>query len=147
MLKVNRYFRGDTTLTVSVCAGIEVGAWLNYQLGNLSSPTTPPPYEIIYPTYITFGLLLVRTVFGLCCIMATRAFGKSISYAFVCALLGKDKNELRNSANSLENKNKIIVELSYKFFATFMVGFNLQYFLPNLFKMLAIGRPDFYTEI
>jgi sphingosine-1-phosphate phosphatase 1 len=116
-------------------------------LGNLSAPLAPPPYEIIYPSYLMVVLLMVRTIFGLCCILATQALGKSMAYAFVCAILGKDKNELRNSANSLMNKDKIIVELSYKFFSTFMVGFSLQYLLPNVFKLMKIGRPDFYTEI
>ncbi|XP_055642947.1 sphingosine-1-phosphate phosphatase 2-like [Toxorhynchites rutilus septentrionalis] len=139
--------RGDTALTVSVCAGIEVGAWLHYMLGDFSSPPSPPPYEIIWPSYAMLGMLLLRTVLGLCCIVATRAFGKSISYAFVCFLLGRNKNELRQSEDTLENKNKIIVELSYKFFTCAMIGFNTQFLLPNVFKLLRIGRPDFYTEI
>ncbi|XP_053695201.1 sphingosine-1-phosphate phosphatase 1-like [Sabethes cyaneus] len=139
--------RGDTTLTVSVCAGIEIGAWLHYMLGDFTAPINPPPYEIIWPSYAMLGMLLLRTVLGLCCIVATRALGKSISYAFVCFLLGRDKNELRRSENTLENKNKIIVELSYKFFTYGMIGFNTQYLLPTVFKLLRIGRPDFYTEI
>ncbi|KAL1397112.1 hypothetical protein pipiens_002582 [Culex pipiens pipiens] len=139
--------RGDTALTVSVCAGIEIGAWLHYQLGDFSAPVAPPPYAIIWPSYAMLGMLLLRTILGMCCIVATRAFGKSLSYAFVCFLLGRDKNELRRSENTLDNKNKIIVELSYKFFACFMIGFNTQYLLPNVFKLLRIGRPDFYTEI
>ncbi|XP_055546404.1 sphingosine-1-phosphate phosphatase 1-like [Wyeomyia smithii] len=139
--------RGDTTLTVSVCAGIEIGAWLHYMLGDFTAPNNPPPYEIIWPSYAMLGMLLLRTVLGLCCIVATRAFGKSISYAFVCFLLGRDKNELRRSENTLENKNKIIVELSYKFYTYGMIGFNTQYLLPTVFKLLRIGRPDFYTEI
>ncbi|KXJ84052.1 hypothetical protein RP20_CCG021657 [Aedes albopictus] len=139
--------RGDTALTVSVCAGLQIGAWLHYILGDFQPPANPPPYEIIWPSYAMMGMLLLRTVLGLCCVVATRAFGKSISYAFVCFLLGRDQNELRRSENTLQNKNKIIVELSYKFFTCGMIGFNTQYLLPNVFKLLRIGRPDFYTEI
>lgn len=138
--------RGDTTLTVSVCAGIQIGAWLTYQLGNMVPPLSPPPYEIIWPSHAQLGCMVLRTVLGLCCVVATRAIGKSISYGFVCALLGRDKNELRNSENSLENKHKIIVELSYKYFTYGMIGFITQYLLPSVFKLLQIGRPDFYTE-
>uniref|UniRef100_A0A182VTY7 Phosphatidic acid phosphatase type 2/haloperoxidase domain-containing protein n=1 Tax=Anopheles minimus TaxID=112268 RepID=A0A182VTY7_9DIPT len=138
---------GDTALTVSVCAGIEIGAWLHFHLGEFQQPAQPPPYEIIWPSYSMFGLLLLRTVLGLCCIVASRAFAKSISYAFVCFILGRDKNELRQSENTLENKNKIIVELSYKLFTYGVIGFNTQYLLPSVFKLLNIGRPDFYTEI
>ncbi|XP_037037469.1 sphingosine-1-phosphate phosphatase 1-like [Bradysia coprophila] len=139
--------RGDTTMTISVTAGIQIGAWLNYQLNLLAAPTTEPPYEIIWPTYRMLGLLLLRTTLGLCSVLATRAIAKSISYAFVCALLGKDKNELRNSENTLENRDKTIVELCYKYFTCGMIGFNTVYLLPNVFKLIGIGRPDFYTEI
>uniref|UniRef100_A0A182JYB0 Phosphatidic acid phosphatase type 2/haloperoxidase domain-containing protein n=1 Tax=Anopheles christyi TaxID=43041 RepID=A0A182JYB0_9DIPT len=139
--------RGDTALTSSVCAGIEIGAWLHYHLGEFQQPAQPPPYEIIWPSYSMLGLLLLRTVLGLCCIVASRAFAKSISYAFVCFILGRDKNELRQSEDTLENKNKIIVELSYKWFTYGVIGFNTQYLLPSVFKLLNIGRPDFYTEI
>lgn len=107
----------------------------------------PPPYPIIWPSHGMLGLLILRTVIGLCCILATRAIGKSISYAVMCALLGRDKTELIRSENSLENKHKIIVELCYKYFTCFIIGVSLQYLLPSVFKMLGICRPDFYTEI
>lgn len=93
------------------------------------------------------GLIILRTVIGLCVVIATRAVGKSIAYAFVCMLLGRDKNEVKASENTLENCDKVIVELSYKFFVCSIIGFNTNYLLPNVFKMLNIGRPDFYTEI
>lgn len=136
-------------MTTSVTTGILVAAWLNYQLGLLEPPdiTSSRPYEIIWPTYHMLGLTILRTVLGLCCVIATRAVGKSIAYAVVCMLLGRDKNEIKASKSSLENRDKIIAELSYKFFVCSMIGFNTNYLLPNVFKMLNIERPDFYTEI
>lgn len=62
-------------------------------------------------------------------------------------LLGRDKNEVKASESSLENRDKIIVELSYKFFVCSIIGFNTNFLLPNAFKMLGIERPNFYTEI
>lgn len=136
-------------MTTSVTTGVLVAAWLNYQLGAVQAPeiTTTRPYEIIWPTYTMLGLMILRTVLGLCCVVATRALGKSIAYAFVCALLGRDKNEIKASESSLENRDKIIVELCYKYFACSLIGFNTNWLLPKVFKMLNIGRPDFYTEI
>ncbi|KAM3959581.1 sphingosine-1-phosphate phosphatase 1 [Aphomia sociella] len=139
--------RGDTTMIVSVCAGILTGSWTNYQLGNMTASTDLPPYEIIWPSIEMLGCTILRTILGFCGVLATRAIGKSVSYAFVCALLGKDKNELRNSEDSLDNKNKIIVELSYKYFTYGMIGFNTTYVLPNVFDLLQINRPTYYTEI
>ncbi|XP_028156374.1 sphingosine-1-phosphate phosphatase 1-like [Ostrinia nubilalis] len=139
--------RGDTTMIVSVCAGILVGSWTNYQLGNMHASNLSPPYEIIWPSIEMLGCTILRTILGFCGVLATRAIGKSFSYAFICALLGKDKNELRNSENSLDNKNKIIVELCYKYFTYGMIGFNTTYVFPNVFDLLKINRPTYYTEI
>lgn len=93
------------------------------------------------------GQMILRTIIGLCCVIATRAVGKSIAYAFVCMLLRLDPNAVRESQNTLENRDKMIVELSYKFFVYFFIGIVINYLLPNAFKMLTIGRPEFYTEI
>lgn len=134
-------------MTTSVTAGLMIGAWMNYQLGAMQPPVTQPPYVIIWPTYGMLGLMLLRTVLGLCCVLATRAIAKSVSYAVVCAILGQDKNALRSSESTLENRDKTTVELCYKYFTCGMIGFNTAYLLPNVFKLLGIGRPDFYTEI
>lgn len=134
-------------MIVSVCAGILTGSWTNYQLGNMTAASQPPPYEIIWPSIEMLGHTILRTILGFCGVIATRAIAKSVSYAFVCALLGKDKNELRNSEDSLDNKNKIIVELCYKYFTYGMIGFNTTYVFPNVFYLLKINRPTYYTEI
>ncbi|XP_041982263.1 sphingosine-1-phosphate phosphatase 1-like [Aricia agestis] len=139
--------RGDTTMIVSVCAGILTGSWCNYQLGNMVASTQEPPYEIQGLSLDMFGCLLLRTSLGFCGVVATRALAKSVSYAFVCALLGRDKNELRHSANTLQNWNKIVVECSYKYFTYGLIGFNTTYVFPNVFDLLKINRPTYYTEI
>ncbi|CAG9578089.1 unnamed protein product [Danaus chrysippus] len=139
--------RGDTTMIVSVCAGLLVGAWVNFQCGHMSPSPSPPPYTIIWPSVDMLGCTLLRTTLGLCGVLATRAIAKSFSYALICALLGKDKNELRNSADSLDNKNKIFVECCYKYFTYGLIGFNTTYVFPNVFELLLINRPTYYTEI
>ncbi|KOB75253.1 putative sphingoid base-phosphate phosphatase [Operophtera brumata] len=139
--------RGDTTMIVSVCAGILTGSWCNYQLGNMAASPLAPPYRVIWPSWEMLGCTVLRTVLGFCGVLATRALGKSVSYAFVSAILGQRQNELRNSDDSLDNKNKIIVELSYKYFTYAMVGINTTYVLPNVFDLLQINRPTYYTEI
>ncbi|XP_047509650.1 sphingosine-1-phosphate phosphatase 1-like [Pieris napi] len=139
--------RGDTTMIVSVCAGILIGSWINYQLGNMSPPQATPPYRIIWPSVEMFGCLLLRTTLGFCGVLATRAIAKSFSYAVICALLGRDKNELRNSEDSLDNKHKIFVECCYKYFTCGLIGLNTTYVFPNVFDLLQINRPTYYTEI
>lgn len=139
--------RGDTTMCVAIYAGIQVGAWLNYQSGYIQVPELPPPYPVLWPSHAMMGHLLLRTVIGLCCVLATKAVGKSVCYALACAFVGKDQKEMKAAENSLANTNKIFVDLSSKFGMAFMIGLNIQYLLPNVFKLIGIGRPDFYTEI
>lgn len=139
--------RGDTTMCVALYAGIQLGAWLNYQLSYIHESTLIPPYPIIWPSHAMLGQLLLRTVIGICCVLATRALGKSMVFALACAFLGRDKTELIQSENSLKNTHKIFVDLSSKYAMAFMIGLNIQYLMPNVFKLIHIGRPDFYTEI
>ncbi|PSN36438.1 hypothetical protein C0J52_16304 [Blattella germanica] len=139
--------RGDTTMVVSVCVGVHIGAWTNYQLGVMREYPDPPPYAIIWPSYEMLGLSALRTVIGFCCIVATRALCKSASYATVCTLLRLNSRELKKSQNSIENSQKITVELSYKFITYALLGFNTLYLLPNVFRLIGIERPTFYTEI
>ncbi|KAL7305392.1 hypothetical protein TKK_0002135 [Trichogramma kaykai] len=139
--------RGDTTLVVSVAAGIYVGAWLNFKTGVLLKPELPPPYEILWPSYPMLGKTVLRTTLGLCCVIATKAICKCLSYATLCAILQVNSKELMQSENSLENKNKTLVDLIYKYITCFMIGFNTVYLLPNVFTLIGIERPTFYTEL
>lgn len=134
-------------MVVAVTAGVHVGAWINYHLGVLSTPTLPPPYKIIWPTYSVLGHLVLRTMLGFCSIIATKALCKTLSYATISAILRVNSEELMNSENHLDNKNKIFVDLVYKYVACFMIGLNTVYLLPNVFTMIGVERPTFYTEM
>ena len=134
-------------MVVSVTAGVHAGAWLNYKTGALSVPALPPPYNIIWPSYPMLGRTVLRTILGFSCIIATKAICKSLSYATMCTILKVNSKELIKSENSLENKNKVLVDLVYKYITCFMIGFNTVYLLPNVFTIIGIERPTFYTEI
>lgn len=134
-------------MIISVCLGVQIGAWTNYQMGFLFESKATQPYAIIWPTYEMFGLCALRTIIGFCCILSTRALCKSASYATLCALLKLNSKELKFTKDSLENKQKIIVELGYKFITYLLMGFNTLYSMPTVFRMLGIERPTFYTEI
>ncbi|XP_013142811.1 PREDICTED: sphingosine-1-phosphate phosphatase 2-like [Papilio polytes] len=139
--------RGDTTMIVSVCAGILTGSWVNYQLGNLAGSAERPPYRILWPGAAMLGCAALRTVLGLCGLLATRALAKSASYALVCALLRRDLRTLRASEDSLHNAHKILAELCHKYFTYAVIGLNTTYVFPNVFYLLRINRPTYYTEI
>lgn len=133
-------------MIISFTVGVQIGAWLNYQIGLMRPSTFEPPYAIIWPDHSMLGLILLRTVIGLSCVVATRALAKSLAYAVICALLGRNRHELLKSENSYNNRDKTVVDLCYKYIACAGIGINTVYLLPNVFKALDIGRPDFYTE-
>ncbi|XP_050347108.1 sphingosine-1-phosphate phosphatase 1-like [Nymphalis io] len=139
--------RGDTTMIVSVCAGILTGSWTNYRLGNMSASPLAPPYAVEWPSVEMWGCTLLRTTLGFCGVLATRALAKSVSFALACALLGADRRAVRAAAPSLHDTNTIIVEHSYKYITYGLIGFNTTYVLPTVFDLLFINRPTYYTEI
>lgn len=140
--------RGDTATIISVFVGVQLGAWLNYQLGNMQlDPLQGTSSQIVWPTLPLLGLILARTIIGLCVVAVTEVLGKLISFSLLCKMFGKNPKELKNSEDSLKNKTKIIIDLSYKFITYGLIGFNAQYLIPSLFRLLDINRPQFYTEI
>lgn len=141
-------FRGDTAMIVSVCVGVQIGSWLNYQTG-IMVPTEEftAPYIIMWPSYSMLGCLILRTIIGFIFVLLTRQIFKNGTYHFLCTLLKEDAQNLKRSENTLQNKHKTFVELSCKYVYCAMIGFNTLYLLPLLFKFLRIERPTFYTEI
>ncbi|XP_066906115.1 sphingosine-1-phosphate phosphatase 2 [Halyomorpha halys] len=133
--------RGDTAMIVSVCVGIHIGAWTNFQLGQMSVSPSSPPYTVIWPTYETLGLVFLRCALGFSCIVATRAMCKSAGYATLSAL--GVSTEPTETPSSLKNT----IDLIFKYITYSLIGFNTLHLLPSTFKMLSIDRPTFYTEI
>lgn len=140
-------FRGDTALVIAVATGVYTGAWLNYKTGALTTPLISPPYNIIWPTYSMLGKTVLRTVLGYSCIIVSIEVIKSVCYATMCAMLQVNSQELKKSKDSLENKNKILVDLVYKYMKCYLVGIVIVSVLPNVFSLLSIERPNFYTEL
>ncbi|KAB0794671.1 hypothetical protein PPYR_11510 [Photinus pyralis] len=139
--------RGDTTMVVSVCVGLLIGSWLNFQMGRMALPELRPPYTILWPSVAMVGYSLLRTFIGFLCVIIVRMTAKSLSYNFLCALLRQDVDLIRKSANSLDNKHKNFVELACKFVTCALIGFNTIFLIPYIFRLMRIERLTFYTEI
>lgn len=134
-------------MIVSVCVGVHVGSWLNYQTGILSPAELTPPYTILWPSFTMLGCILIRTILGFIGVLLTRSVAKTYSYNVLCALVGENVETLKKSENTLQNKHKTIVELGCKYITCALIGFNTLYVLPHLFRILRIERPTFYTEV
>lgn len=134
-------------MILSVCVGVLVGAWLNYQTGLMTSSDLPLPRLIMWPSWSMFGCILLRTAIGFFFVLLTRQLFQSVTYSFICMLLKEDESKLKQSENTLQNKHKTIVELGCKYVTCAMIGFNILYVLPQLFRFFRIERPTFFTEI
>ncbi|GIX91559.1 sphingosine-1-phosphate phosphatase 2 [Caerostris extrusa] len=132
--------RGDTAVIMGTGTGFALGSWLNYRLGVIRGPPIPPPYMIMWPGYKVFGLALLRAIIGISCIVATRAFFKSVICALLCFVLRVDSKDLKS-------KQKIIVEIPLKFITYTAIGFVITYVSPFVFRLLCIERATAFTEV
>ncbi|KFM73456.1 Sphingosine-1-phosphate phosphatase 1, partial [Stegodyphus mimosarum] len=119
--------RGDTAVIMGTGTGFALGSWLNYRLGVIRGPALPPPYDIMWPDYRVFGLALLRAIIGISCIVATRAFFKSVSYAIFCFVMRVDSSDLKS-------RQKILVEIPSKFITYTAIGFVITYVAPFVFR-------------
>ncbi|KAF5296659.1 hypothetical protein FQR65_LT10199 [Abscondita terminalis] len=139
--------RGDTTMIVSVCVGLLLGSWLNYQTGKMRVSELNPPYTIIWPSLLMIGCLLLRTLIGFLLVFLTKQLANNICYNFLCTLLREDVDLLKKSENSLDNLHKNFVDLVCKYVTCALIGFNTVFLIPYVFRLFRIERPTFYTEI
>lgn len=86
----------------------------------------------------------LRTVIGLCSIIATIAVCKSAQHAILRCTL---RTDIRLAERTQHSTLRNTVELTCKYLSYIVLGFNILYLMPNVFKMLNIERPTFYTEM
>ncbi|XP_064490349.1 sphingosine-1-phosphate phosphatase 2-like [Ornithodoros turicata] len=132
--------RGDTCIVLATIAGIFVGSWLNFKQGYIHGPGSPPPYQISWPGYTVVGLALLRSCIGILSSVATRAFFKSVIYAFLRCFLRVDTSEEKV-------RKKALVELPTKFITYLAMGLTMSYLSPVAFRFLNIERETIFTEV
>lgn len=134
-------------MVLSVCVGLHIGAWLNYQTGTLTQTNLSQPYTIMWPSLLMCGRTILRTIIGFTFVLSIKTFGKQLSYIVLCTILGEKVEDIKKAENTLHNKHKTFVELGSKYFTCAAIGFCTLYVLPPLFRFINIERPTFYTEI
>lgn len=132
--------RGDTAVIMGTGAGFAFGSWLNYYFGIIRGPPLPPPYSIMWPGYKVFGLALLRAIIGILCIVATRAFFKSVTYAVLCFVMRADTRDLKSRQN-------LFIEIPSKLITYCAIGFVITYVAPFVFRLLYIERETMFTEV
>ena len=132
--------QGDTTLILAAASGVALGHWVSYQYGFMQKAIIPPPYEIIYPSWHWFWLIIARTIIGILILVVTRTVYKKITYSIACWLSGLDPS------NPL-SKQQFVVELPNKFITYSAVAFNAVLIAPMVFRYFEIERETFFMEI
>ena len=136
----------DTAVILGSSMGLQLGAWISFQLGTIRGPPIKPPYSIIWPSYEMLGLSLLRTIIGLITVVATRAIFKSISYAFMKGIVSATRNKEKLVKEDVRD-TEIFVKLGSKLITYAAIGIDVMYFAPAVFRLLNIERPTFHTEI
>lgn len=134
-------------MIVSVTIGVQIGAWLNYQTGIMSTSDLSPPYTIMWPTYTMTLNMILRTILGFSLVVILKVLAKRIFYHLLCAILKQDVKQVKKSENTLQNTQKIFIELGCSYLTCASIGFFILYGIPHVFRYFKIERPQFYTEI
>lgn len=138
------FFRGDTCIVAAVFAGIELGAWFNYNFGLLNLIEVSSPLSFDFSNLYS---LAGRTVLGLIIVGLTELVGKQLSSSLLCTFLNLDKKVLKDSENSTENVKKNFVDLTSKFVTYSILGFNTLVLVPQAYKYFGIQRNSFFNEL
>jgi len=136
--------RGDTFVIVGSAIGLNLGSWLNYQLGIIRGPPpSSPPYAVMWPTGHMIGLLVLRQILGLILVVLSKTIGRKLMTSLQTRLQLPDER----LKSTTEKNPGIVTELFTKFFTYILVGFTVTHIATNLFRSLGIERPSFHTEI
>jgi sphingosine-1-phosphate phosphatase 1 len=133
--------RRDTTYILAAGSGISLGHWLSFQSGFMMQATTPPPYDIIPPTWTWAALVVVRMALGVGVLLAVRAVVAAVTYRIACRLAGIDP---RDTAAA---RRHTVVDLSHKYITYTTIAAGMVFAAPMLFRAIGIERETYFTEI
>ncbi|XP_053331124.1 sphingosine-1-phosphate phosphatase 1 [Spea bombifrons] len=125
--------RGDTAQILGSGAGIACGSHVNYMLGLMVEP--PPDALPFSPAPITVALLgkaALRFLIGVIILLLLRAAMKKISIPLACKVFGIPCDDVRKARQRME------VELPYRYMTYGMVGFGAMFIVPYLFTWIGL---------
>jgi sphingosine-1-phosphate phosphatase 1 len=133
--------RRDTTYILAAGSGISLGHWLSFQSGFMMQATSPPPYDIIPPTWTWAALVVIRMALGVGVLLVLRAVVGVVTYRFACYLAGLDPRD------TVAARQHTVVDLSHKYITYTTLAAGMVFAAPMLFRFLGIERETYFTEI
>lgn len=132
--------RGDTAIVIGTVIGFSLGASLNNYIGLLNKPDKPPLYDIRYPDAFGFFTVFVRTFLGMTILLATRQLVKPFWKYILCKLFCVNSKDI-------EGMRKKRIEIPHYYLTYLILGFNVTFSSPYIFRLLNIERDYEYTEL
>ena len=132
--------RKDTVITMGTCMGFLMGSCLNHRIGLIHQPDTPPLYDINYPDALGWFNVFLRTALGMAVLLATKIFFMFFFKHFLCLVFNQD----RTNPDTFRKK---LIELPLYYFTYFLLGINVTFTSPYIFRLLGIERDYSFTEI
>ncbi|XP_029472451.1 sphingosine-1-phosphate phosphatase 2 isoform X1 [Rhinatrema bivittatum] len=123
--------RADTTTILGVSAGTSIGFWLSYQYGRNYEPIGSPPFVIPPITVDLLVLVLVRFLIGICILFLTRQVVKSLCLELLCSWH-------KVSVKDIQARQRLEIEVPYKFVTYFFIGFCATVVVPLIYKMFGM---------
>ncbi|XP_075049602.1 sphingosine-1-phosphate phosphatase 1 [Mixophyes fleayi] len=125
--------RGDTAQILGSGAGIACGSHVNYLLGLLAEPSSHElPFSIPPFTVNLLGKVMLRVLFGLVVLLLIRAVMKRVTIPLACKVSGIPCDDIRKARQRME------VELPYRYLTYGMVGFAVMFIVPYLFTWVGL---------
>lgn len=125
--------RGDTAEILGSGAGIACGSHVSYMLGLLKEPSPDTlPFTIPPITVTLLGKAMLRVLVGLVVLLLIRAVMKMITIPLACKVFGIPCDDIRKARQRME------VELPYRYLTYGMVGFAVMFIVPYLFTWVGL---------
>lgn len=139
--------RGDTTAAIGSYLGVQIGSWLNFQLGLLYQASSLPPYPLMSPSLPDISLMILRVLIGGIIAGLTHTVAKPLTFKTACYILGTSKEALLQQEYHINNKKKLAADLFYKFLTWLTVCFTVVFLSPFVFRLLGCSMTGAYSEL
>lgn len=126
--------RGDTAQILGCGAGVACGCHVNYMLGLMPDPPAEALPLLVPPLTATlFGKAIVRLLIGVVLLLLTKTAMKKVTIPLACQIFHIPCGDVRQARQRME------VELPYRYCTYGMVGFSLIFLIPSLFCTIGLS--------
>ncbi|XP_009583283.1 PREDICTED: sphingosine-1-phosphate phosphatase 1, partial [Fulmarus glacialis] len=126
--------RGDTAQILGCGAGVACGSHVNYIMGlKLDPPPDTLPLSLSSLTVTVFGKAILRLLIGVIVLLLTKIAMKKATIPLACKIFRIPHDDVRKARQRME------VELPYRYITYGMVGFSLMFIVPCLFHFIGLS--------